>query len=367
MHAPSRRTSGRVLSLVVIAFLSSLPFSLAQPSVQPTHLEQNGSFNETSSGVSSVSSSGLSSSSSSAIFSSSFFSSTTPSSTRLPPSSTSPSITRTSAPSSRSPTSSTFHSSSSSSIVQPPSSSSQQQSSISLTTTTPSKSITTQSPSSTTRSGGPLNGVPLTTLSLVDNFIPTHTTSISTSASVDLSPTSTNSSAENPPEEKLSKNFWEMKGAVAATFVMVSLVIIAVIGVLVFFWWKRRRARQLDELMNDDMFEKFTEPDQRTSSPDPSIGATPMDPFASTYAASQPFQGYVLPSQVQSNLLTAPTYPVQHPDYYSTPSTSHQTVAVTPSKNTPQQVGTSPSYRNPATRGSYQPSVDSFYGAAGQS
>lgn len=152
-------------------------------------------------------------------------------------------------------------------------------------------------------------------------------------------------------------SFWSKKGAVAATFVIVSLVFLALAVFAVIAFLKRRSKRRENEI-HEDMFENYATSEHRSNSPGPSINAAPMDAFASQYN----FYGIGETRTAQSSS------PVQHPDYYNQSSPARY---ISPSDALASQAAPTPEFRNPVgrasnARDSHPISIDSFYGAAGQ-
>jgi hypothetical protein len=199
---------------------------------------------------------------------------------------------------------------------------------------------------------------PSTTLAISENVVPAIETSYSQPLPSSLiTPTSTPVSAAVN-----SSRFWQKKGAVAATFVIVALVILAIIATLVISFLKRQSAHKQARI-HDELFEKYSEPDHRGPSPGPSITSTPMDAFASRevrYDGSPSFQNYPAP---QTQRAVHSSSPVQHPDYYNQPVSRY----LAPSQTQAARSAAPPTaFRNPDNRDSYQHSIDSFYGAAGQ-
>jgi hypothetical protein len=144
--------------------------------------------------------------------------------------------------------------------------------------------------------------------------------------------------------------------------VIVALAILAISAILVITFLKRRSARRQAQL-HDELFEKYSEPDERGPSPGPSFTSTPMDAFASRevrYDSSPSFQNYAAP---QTQRAVHSSSPVQHPDYYNQPASRY----LAPSQTQAARNASPPTaFRNPDSRDSYQHSIDSFYGAAGQ-
>ncbi|KAF9478143.1 hypothetical protein BDN70DRAFT_63359 [Pholiota conissans] len=165
----------------------------------------------------------------------------------------------------------------------------------------------------------------------------------------------------------LLHSFWQNKGAVAATFVIVSLVLLAIAAVVLIRYLKRRGARRREML--HELFEKF--PESGRNSPGPSINSPPMDAFAARDVDySNPFHHY---DDVEIQQIAQPSMPVQHPDYYyNQPATIPARYISPPEvqagrKSTAPTSFRSPVGRTPVARESYQQSIDSFYGgAAGQ-
>ncbi|KAF5387633.1 hypothetical protein D9615_000572 [Tricholomella constricta] len=152
--------------------------------------------------------------------------------------------------------------------------------------------------------------------------------------------------------------FWANKGAVAGTFTVVGLVIVA--AIIALFAFARRRSKNHRSLGDNDFFENFAaespmaqrvsrralSPDTGgLSSPGPSVAElsehNPMDPHAANYD-----QTYM-----------PPYYDIS---YASQGLTSVQEHGPAP----PHSSLTPPVFRRPVVaRNSYQPSIDSFYGA----
>jgi len=210
-----------------------------------------------------------------------------------------------------------------------------------------------------THSTESVNRSPATTFALTDNIAPTlvQTSYIQTSSSATTNFTPVSAAAN-------SSGFWQKKGAVAATFVIVALVIVAVSAILIVTFLKRRSSRRQARL-HEELFEKYSEPDHRGASPGPSINAAPMDPFASRevrYDTTPSFESYAAPP---TQRILHSSSPVQHPDYYNQPPSRYLA---------PSQAQVARSAAPPTTlrnlddlsRNSYQHSIDSFYGAAGQ-
>ncbi|KAF8969477.1 hypothetical protein BDZ97DRAFT_246909 [Flammula alnicola] len=224
--------------------------------------------------------------------------------------------------------------------------------------TTSTTTISTRATSTTTQiitpSSQTLNVQPATTLVVPNNF---QLTPLATSHSITTSsPATTNTSGPLSAVSK-SSGFWQNKGAVAATFVIVSLVLIGIAALAVIAFLKRRNVSRQEQL-HEELFEKYTEPDYRSNSPGPSINADPMDAFASR----EVFQSYGI-SETQRVLYSST--PVQHPDYYNEPKAPARYIS--PSQALAAQSAAPPTaFRNPVGRDSYQQSIDSFYGAAGQ-
>jgi hypothetical protein len=125
----------------------------------------------------------------------------------------------------------------------------------------------------------------------------------------------------------------------------------------------KRRRNRYQERLHDELFEKYTPQDHGSHSPGLSINDSPMDAFASRdigFNDSPPSQLYGI-SETQSALHSSTT--VQHPDYY-TQSTPTRYLA--PSQSLFLQATAPPSsfhFHQNTNRNSYQPSIDSFYGA----
>ncbi|KAG5732041.1 hypothetical protein E4T56_gene18755 [Termitomyces sp. T112] len=151
-------------------------------------------------------------------------------------------------------------------------------------------------------------------------------------------------SATSPPS---AHDFWANKGAVAGTFTAVGLVIIGVAVVLAFFL--RRRSRDSESYksfavqspMGQLASGKVTplEVGRLSASPDDLATHDPINPHASNKAYPEhtpyyvPPQGFVSVQERESDQLLSPS---------------------------------NPAFKRPSIkRGSYQPSVDSFYGASG--
>ncbi|KDR83923.1 hypothetical protein GALMADRAFT_219752 [Galerina marginata CBS 339.88] len=263
-------------------------------------------------------------------------------------------------------TTSSFSSVSSSVVVTPTSSSisrSSSRSTQSAQTSSPPPTIISQPRPNTTptetHSSESADRSPATTFALTNNFAPTlaQTSYIQTASSVTTNFTPISAAAN-------SSGFWQKKGAVAATFVIVALVVIAITAILIVTFLKKRSTRMQDRL-HDELFEKYSEPDHRGPSPGPSINAAPMDPFASRevrYDTTPAFESYVVPP---TQRILHSSSPVQHPDYYNQPTSQY----LAPSQFQAARSAAPPTaFRNldVPSRDSYQPSIDSFYGAAGQ-
>jgi len=138
--------------------------------------------------------------------------------------------------------------------------------------------------------------------------------------------------------------------------VVVSLVVAALGAVAIMSYFKRR-SKRYQERLHDELFEKYTETDLRSS-----INNAPMDAFASRDVESDdslPFQIY---GASETPPVFHPSSPVQHPDYYNTQSTPTRYLA--PSQALVSKSAAPPSsFHQPNNRDSYQPSIDSFYGA----
>jgi len=126
----------------------------------------------------------------------------------------------------------------------------------------------------------------------------------------------------------------------------------------------KRRRNRYQERLHDELFEKYTPQDHRSHSPGLSINDPPMDAFASRdigYNNSPPAQLYGM-AEPQSALHSSTT--IQHADYYDTQSTPTQYLA--PSQSLFLKSAAPPSsfnFNQNINRNSYQPSIDSFYGA----
>jgi hypothetical protein len=157
-------------------------------------------------------------------------------------------------------------------------------------------------------------------------------------------------------------SFFNNKGAVAAVFVIVSLLAAGALIVAFITLRKRYRARKLRE-DHADLWEKFSNHSHRTrsNSPGPSINAAPLDAFALRDESYIPAEAGS--SQQHSTSFHSST-PVQHPDYYPNypPVFSQQTS----SSATSSQAVPPTAFREPVGRASYQQSIDSFYGATGR-
>ncbi|KAF8913721.1 hypothetical protein CPB84DRAFT_1819771 [Gymnopilus junonius] len=237
-----------------------------------------------------------------------------------------------------------------------PSSSQSTQTFFRSTLAASSEKLPTSSKTTTTRSIGSENRAPATTLAIPNNFMPTFTPPLSEPAS--------SSSSAPPAVTPLSaaattSSLWQKKGAVAAIFVIVALVILAITAILVVAFLKRRSARR-EVRLHDELFEKYTEPERRSPSPSASITAVPMDPFATStvrYDTPPLFSDYAVP---QSHPFVPSTSPVQHPNYCNQSPSRY----LTPSQAQAARSSAPPSaFRGPEHRDSYQPSIDSFYGA----
>ncbi|KIM46354.1 hypothetical protein M413DRAFT_312296 [Hebeloma cylindrosporum] len=222
----------------------------------------------------------------------------------------------------------------------------------STTTLTSTRSTITPSVSPTPVPSVPIDR-PATTFSITNDFLPTpaQTSSEPSSSQTDTSTVGASSS---------HAGFWQNKAAVAATFVIVSLVV-AALGALAIMTYLKRRSKRYQERLHDELFEKYTEPESHSNSSGLSIHNSPMDAFASRDPrsdASPPFQLYGTESQRAFH----PSSPVQHPDYYNTQSTPARYLS--PSQALGSKGAAPPSsFHQPNNRDSYQPSIDSFYGA----
>lgn len=172
-----------------------------------------------------------------------------------------------------------------------------------------------------------------------------------------------------PLFDRIANSFWHKKGAVAAIFVFISLVAVAIIALLIVYYLKRRNARKHARL-HDELFEKYSEPNHIGNSPGPSINGTPIDAFAARDVLrdnDSPLDDYQTP--ISTPTILQSSFPVQHPDYYNTPPSRYlapsqlQASARKPASTFFQDY----SHPHADSRASYQPSsIDSFYGAAGQ-
>jgi hypothetical protein len=178
------------------------------------------------------------------------------------------------------------------------------------------------------------------------------------------------------------------KSAVAGTFTAVALCVIGAIIALVVFVRRKRRANR----GNSEFFTSYdTEPEvmrrtsarttsaaghSSTTSPGPSVTElatqVPMDAFTSANHHHSSGYGYYFPSLSQYGLS-----PVQEQEYpsHASPLPARSEPSVYSSYTAqptelyyippPGQGSAPPSHnRRSNARGSYQPSIDSFYGAA---
>ncbi|KAH9482763.1 hypothetical protein JR316_0004863 [Psilocybe cubensis] len=157
-------------------------------------------------------------------------------------------------------------------------------------------------------------------------------------------------------------SFWHKKGAVAAVFLFISLIGVAIIALVVVYYVKKRNNRKHARL-DEELFEKYSEPGHRSNSPGLSINGTPMDAFATSGIQ---YNNHFTSEDHQTPLAT-PTasqssFPIQHPDYYN----PHPVRYLAPSQFQPSVKKQGQPHAHSDSRASYQPSVDSFYGAASQ-
>ncbi|KAG5634161.1 hypothetical protein H0H81_003104 [Sphagnurus paluster] len=154
-------------------------------------------------------------------------------------------------------------------------------------------------------------------------------------------------SATSNPVSASSKGFWTNKGAVAGTFTIVALVIIAILGLLFFLARRRWRIRKRN---GDDFYEHFatgSEVAQRES------GAS-MSPDSRRLTTSSNFS-------IPDMATHTPMDPqVAGSDQSYLPPVSQVPALIQKKSAT---ATTSPSKRPESTRDSYQASINSFYGA----
>ncbi|KAF8204800.1 hypothetical protein BJ912DRAFT_939353 [Pholiota molesta] len=350
MDATVRRSSRRVHTLITLTVLACVSFlalisrgsgahSIVLHDRREIFVRQGGFISSTtvpttetdSIGPSTTSSASSTSSQSSATTISNVTSSTG-SSTSVPSSST----TRSSTTSSQSSIESTTHLSTSS------------------TSTTKLPPSITSTTSRTTLSLIPLTTVPplseifdpqpATTIDLATNALQTST--IATTMAIPQPPSDASSmlpasnASSSVSAAAKSSGFWQNKGAVAATFVIVSLVLLGIAAVVVINYMKRRSVRR-HNLIHEELFEKFSDSGHRSNSPGPSINAAPMDAFPSRDVVyANPFENY---GGVEHQRVAPSAVPA-----------ARKTTAPTAFRN--------PVGRTPVARESYQQSIDSFYG-----
>jgi hypothetical protein len=153
--------------------------------------------------------------------------------------------------------------------------------------------------------------------------------------------------------------FWDNKGAVVATFLVISLLALAFAIMIIVTILKKRRARR-EALIDSEFMPHYQEPNSPVASLAPSISSRPLDPFRSRDVVHVPLD--IPPSAKATNLhgrdipsihLTPPSaFP--GPSRYLLPSQIHMTNAAGQRNKSEMRV---------STQSGYQRSFDSFYGA----
>jgi hypothetical protein len=158
--------------------------------------------------------------------------------------------------------------------------------------------------------------------------------------------------------------FWDNKGAVAATFLFISLLALAFAIMIIMTILKRRKARR-EALIDTEFMPNYQEPNSPVASLSPSISSTPLDPFKSREIVHDHVPTDIPASSKPTNSrgrdaptihLTPPSAFLGH-SHYLLPSQ----LQAAPTTNAAGQRNNSE--MRTSTQSGYQPSVDSFYGA----